>query len=444
MMLKFREIITVNILLYVCFMTIPQASAFEIKQVKSTGGINAWLVEDHKNPLITMQFVMRGGSSSDPKDKIGLAYLVSGLLDEGAGDLDSRSFQALLEKNSISLSFNARMDSFSGTLTTLTETKEEAFKLLGLALTVPRFDQEPLTRVKNQILAGLRASKENPKNMAGRLWWQLAFPNHAYGRSKKGSVVSINAITQQDMKQFVKRTFTKDNITISIVGDITPEEVGDALDKIFVDLPESFSGTNVEEGIAENGGETVIVERDIPQSVVIFGSTGIKRRDPDWYAALLVTRIFGGGGFSSRLYAEIREKRGLAYSIYAYLSPMEKSALIVGGVATQNARAAESLMVINAEWKRLGREGVTAKELADAKTYSNGSFPLRLSSSRRIARLLVGMQLSNLGIDYIEKRPSMIDAVTLEDANRVARRLYDSGKLTTVIVGEPQGIQSSR
>ena len=387
MMLKFREIITVNILLYVCFMTIPQASAFEIKQVKSTGGINAWLVEDHKNPLITMQFVMRGGSSSDPKDKTGLAYLVSGLLDEGAGDLDSRSFQALLEKNSISLSFNARMDSFSGTLTTLTETKEEAFKLLGLALTVPRFDQEPLTRVKNQILAGLRASKENPKNMAGRLWWQLAFPNHAYGRSKKGSVNSINAITQQDMKQFVKRTFTKDNITISIVGDITPDEVGDALDKIFVDLPESFSGTNVEEGIAENGGETVIVERDIPQSVVIFGSIGIKRRDPDWYAATILFEILSGG-FGSRLTEEIREKRGLTYGVSAYPLPLEKAGVIVGNVSTVNDRVAESIQLIKDIWQNFGEKGPTPAEMQNAKDYINGSFPLRFTNSTSIGKRL--------------------------------------------------------
>ena len=439
MMLKFREIITVNILLYVCFMTIPQASAFEIKQVKSTGGINAWLVEDHKNPLITMQFVMRGGTSSDPKDKTGLAYAVSGLLDEGAGDLDSRSFQALLEKNSISLSFNARMDSFSGTLTTLTETKEEAFKLLGLALTVPRFDQEPLTRVKNQILAGLRASKENPKNMAGRLWWQLAFPNHAYGRSKKGSVNSINAITQQDMKQFVKRTFTKDNITISIVGDITPEEVRDALDKIFVDLPESFSGTNVEEGIAENGGETVIVERDIPQSVVIFGSIGIKRRDPDWYAATILFEILSGG-FGSRLTEEIREKRGLTYGVSAYPLPFEKAGVIVGNVSTVNDRVAESIQLIKDIWQNFGEKGPTPTEMQNAKDYINGSFPLRFTNSKTIAGVLNAVQHFDLGIEYLDNRSKLIDQVSLRDLRRVAKRLFDSKALTFAVVGKPTNL----
>ena len=151
--------------------------------------------------------------------------------------------------------------------------------------------------------------------------------------------------------------------------------------------------------------------------MMILGHAGIKRDDPDWYAALLVTRIFGGGGFSSRLYEEIREKRGLAYSVYAYLSPMEHSALLAGGVATQNARAAESLSVIRAEWQRLSEGGITAKELDTAKTYMNGSYPLRLGSSRGIAGMLVGIQIADLGMDYIKKRPSFINSITLAEAN---------------------------
>ena len=163
----------------------------------------------------------------------------------------------------------------------------------------------------------------------------------------------------------------------------------------------------------------------------------------DRYAALLVSRIFGGGGLSSRLYEEIREKRGLAYSVYSYLNPMQKSALVVGSVATKNARAGESLSLIKAAWDQLSKKGVSAEELRDAKTYTNGSFPLRLGSSRGIAELLVGMQLSKLGENYIKERPSLINAVTLQDANRVARRVYDVKKLTTVVVGDPEGVVST-
>ena len=442
MILKSKEIAALNIIICLCFIFVPQASAFEIKKVTSTTGINAWLVEDHKNPLITMQFVMRGGSSADPKNKSGLAYLVSGLLDEGAGDMDSKSFQAFLERNSISLSFSARMDTFSGTLTTLTETKEEAFKSLGLALTVPRFDDDPISRVKSQILASLRASKENPNKIAGRLWWQLAFPNHAYGRSNKGSASSIKNITREDMRQFVQRTFTKDNITISVVGDITPEELSNVLDDVFSDLPESFLGTRLGDGFIENQGQTVIIEREIPQSVVIFGSNGIKREDPDWYAATILFEILSGG-FGSRLTEEIREKRGLTYGVSAYPLSLEKAGIIVGSVSTVNNRVAESIRLIKDIWQKFGDDGPTLEEMRNAKDYINGSFALRFTNSKSIVGVLNAVQRFDLGVDYLKNRSKLINSVTLKELKRVASRLFQANALTFAIVGQPKNVIST-
>ena len=442
MILKSKEIAALNIIICLCFIFVPQASAFEIKKVTSTTGINAWLVEDHKNPLITMQFVMRGGSSADPKNKSGLAYLVSGLLDEGAGDMDSKSFQAFLERNSISLSFSALMDTFSGTLTTLSETKEEAFKSLGLALTVPRFDEDPISRVKSQILASLRASKENPNTIAGRLWWQLAFPNHAYGRSNKGSASSIKNITREDMRQFVQRTFTKDNITISVVGDITPEELSNVLDDVFSDLPGSFLGARIGDGVIENQGQTVIIEREIPQSVVIFGSNGIKRGDPDWYAASILFEILSGG-FGSRLTEEIREKRGLTYGVSAYPLPLEKAGIIVGSVSTVNNRVAESIRLIKDIWQKFGDDGPTLEEMRNAKDYINGSFALRFTNSKSIAGVLNAVQRFDLGVDYLKNRSELINSVTLKELKRVANRLFEANALTFAIVGQPKNVIST-
>lgn len=442
MILKSKEIVALSVILCLCFIFVPRASAFEIKKVTSTTGINAWLVEDHKNPLITMQFVMKGGSSADPKNKGGLAYLVSGLLDEGAGDMDSKSFQTFLEKNSISLSFSTRMDTFSGTLTTLTETKEEAFKSLALALTVPRFDEDPITRVKSQILASLRASKESPNKIAGRLWWQLAFPNHAYGRSKKGSASSIENITREDMRQFVKRTFTKDNITISVVGDITPEELSNVLDDVFSDLPESFLGEKIRDGVIKNQGQTVIIEREIPQSVVIFGSNGIKRGDPDWYAASILFEILSGG-FGSRLTEEIREKRGLTYGVSAYPLPLEKAGIIVGSVSTVNNRVAESIRLIKDIWQKFGDDGPTLEEMRNAKDYINGSFALRFTNSKSIAGVLNAVQRFDLGVDYLKSRSELINSVTLRELKRVAKRLFEANALTFAIVGQPKNVIST-
>ena len=442
MMFKIRKLTALSIIAFLSLVLVKYADAFEIKQVTSNSGITAWLVEDHKNPLITMQFMVRSGSSIDPKTKTGLAYLVSGLLDEGAGDLDSKSFQAALEKNSIALSFNARMDSFSGTLSTLTETKEEAFLLLALAIKEPRFDPEPTLRVKSQIAASLRASKENPNNIAGKLWWQLAFPSHAYGRPKKGTPETLASITREDMKDYVNKNLIKDNISISVVGDITTGELSAVLDDIFGDLPSSSSRNELRNTRVKNSGETVIVERDIPQSVVIFGHDGIKRDDADWYAATILFEILAGG-FGSRLTEEIREKRGLTYGVAAYPLPLDKAGVIVGSVSTVNGRVAESIRLIRDIWRRFGEEGPTIEEIQNAKDYINGSFSLRFTNSKTIVGVLNALQRFDLGKNYIEERPNLIEKVTPEDLKRVAKRIFKAESLTFVIVGNPVNIKAT-
>ena len=442
MMFKIRKLTALSIIAFLSLVLVKYADAFEIKQVTSNSGITAWLVEDHKNPLITMQFMVRSGSSIDPKTKTGLAYLVSGLLDEGAGDLDSKSFQAALEKNSIALSFNARMDSFSGTLSTLTETKEEAFLLLGLAIKEPRFDPEPTLRVKRQIAASLRASKENPNNIAGKLWWQLAFPSHAYGRPKKGTPETLASITREDMKDYVNKNLIKDNISISVVGDITTGELSAVLDDIFGDLPGSSSRNELRNTRVKNSGETVVVERDIPQSVVIFGHDGIKRDDADWYAATILFEILAGG-FGSRLTEEIREKRGLTYGVAAYPLPLDKAGVIVGSVSTVNGRVAESIRLIRDIWRRFGEEGPTIEEIQNAKDYINGSFSLRFTNSKTIVGVLNALQRFDLGKNYIEERPNLIAKVTPEDLKRVAKRIFKAESLTFVIVGNPVNIKAT-
>jgi zinc protease len=443
MMFKIRKLTALSITAFLSLVLVKYADAFEIKQVTSNSGITAWLVEDHKNPLITMQFMVRSGSSIDPKTKTGLAYLVSGLLDEGAGDLDSKSFQAALEKNSIALSFDARMDSFSGTLSTLTETKEEAFLLLALAVKEPRFDPEPTLRVKSQIAASLRASKENPNNIAGKLWWQLAFPSHAYGRPKKGTPETLASITREDMKDYVNKNLIKDNISISVVGDITTGELSAVLDDIFGDLPSSSSRNELRNTRMKNSGETVIVERDIPQSVVIFGHDGIKRDDADWYAATILFEILAGG-FGSRLTEEIREKRGLTYGVAAYPLPLDKAGVIVGSVSTVNGRVAESIRLIRDIWRRFGEEGPTIEEIQNAKDYINGSFSLRFTNSKTIVGVLNALQRFDLGKNYIEERANLIAKVTLGDLKRVAKRIFKAESLTFVIVGNPVNIKATR
>ena len=438
-----RPLSGVLLVLAILVASMPSARAVEVTRVVSPGGIEAWLVEDHTNPVIALELAFRGGSSLDPQGREGLANFVAGTIDEGAGEIDSQAFQKELNDLSITLRFNAGADDFFGSLSTLSENQDRAFELLRLAITEPRFDDEPVERIRGQILAGIAASRDDPDVIVGRALWEELLGEHPYARRHEGTEASLAAIGKSDLRQFVAGRFARDNLVVGVVGDIDAQELAERLDAVFGGLPESAEPDTTPEASVSAEGATVLIEMDIPQSVVSFGQTGIKRDDPDYYAAFVVNHILGGGSFSSRLYQEVREKRGLAYSVYSFLNPRQHVGLIRGRVSTRNERVAESLDLIRAEWERMADEGPTQEELERAKTYLTGSFPLRLSSSGAIAEMLAAIQLHDLGIDYLDRRNGLIEAVTLEDVRRVSRRLLDPGALKVVVVGSPDGIEPS-
>ncbi len=419
------------------------AHAVVVQQVESNGGVSALLVEDHTNPIIALHFAFRGGSSLDPEGMEGLADMTSSLIDEGAGDLDSQAFQGKLEDLSIGLGFNAGRDNFGGTLTTLSENRDEAFELLRLALSTPRFDGEPVERIRSQILAGLRQQSEDPDSIAGKALARAMFEGHPYARPRDGTPKSIARIDREAMARFVRERLARNNLVIGVTGDITPDELRGVLDDIFGDLPVQATPWDIEIAKVPATGALKVINKPIPQSAILFAQPGLLRDDPDFYNAYVLNYILGGGGFTSRLYKEIREKRGLAYSVYSYLSPRDYAALLLGGAGTANAGVRETLDVIRKQWGLIAQNGVTQSELNDAKTYMTGSYPLRFSASGKISDMLVGIQLSELGIDYFDKRNSYIEAVTLDDVNRVARELLDPGALTFVVVGEPEGMSET-
>ena len=423
-------------------MRAPLAKAIDIQKIVSPKGLTAWLVEDHSNPIITVNFAFRGGAALDPAGKEGLANLVASTIDEGAGDLDSQAFQRALEDFSVSLNFRAEQDSFSGSLRTLTRNRDRVFELLKLALTRPRFDADAVARMKSQILAGLRRRSENPRQIAGRMLLKTLFPGHSYGNPVMGSAETIPFIKIVDLKLFQAQRFAKDNLVVSVVGDVTAVALGKLLDSVFGSLPETASPWKLPDIMATAGNRTIVIDKPIPQSVIRFAQAGIKRNDPDFFAAYIMNYVLGGGGFESRLYREIREKRGLAYSVYSYLSPYNHTGIIMGGSATANARAAETIKILKNEWRRMADQGLTRTELDDAKTYLTGSYPLRFSSSRQIAAMMTGIQLERLGIKYIDQRNSFINTVTLDDVNQVAKKLLDADALTLVVVGRPDGVQA--
>jgi zinc protease len=422
----------------------PALAANKVEQVTSPGGITAWLVEDHSLPVVTLDVDFRGGTALDPAGKSGLATLAADLLDEGAGDLDSQAFQGKLEDLAASLQYSASNDDIDVSLRSITGNLAPSLALLQLSLAAPRFDEPAVTRVRGQLLGELAREQRQPQYIAGRTWFRSEFGDHPYARPRQGTPESIAGIAADDMRNLVKSRIARDVMLIGVVGDVTPEALKTLLDRTFGALPAHAAPGEVPEVTAAAKDPLLLAKVPVPQSVVTFGQPGIKRDDPDWYIAYVVNHILGGGGFSSRLTEEVRVKRGLAYSVYTVLQPLQHSGLILGGVATENSRVAQSIDIIRTEWRRMRDEGPTADELKDAKTYLTGSFPLSLDSTGSIAGTLVAMQRDGLGIDYLDRRAALIDAVTLADAKRVAHRLFDPDKLSFVVVGSPESLPGAK
>jgi zinc protease len=419
----------------------PAAAAMTIEKIVTPSGIQAWLVREHAVPLVSLNYAFRGGSSQEDPLKSGTANLVADTLDEGAGDLDSKTYHERLENHAIDLSFQATRDYFRGSVRTLNEHRDEAFDLLHLALSAPRFDADAVERVRGQELAGLRRETTNPNDLASRAWWSSAFPDHPYGRETRGSLDTVPRINPDDLRNYVHRVFARNDLTVSIVGDIDAATAGKLIDRAFAGLPAKNNLKPVPDAHPVNLGRRIVIDVNVPQAVVNFGGQGIARHDPDFMAAYIVNHILGGGTFSSRLYREVREKRGLAYGVSDNLVWLRGAAVIVGGTATRADRTADALKVIEQEIKRMAENGPTGDELQEAKDYLKGSYALSLDTSSKIAAQLTQIQIDNLGVDYIERRNAMIDAVTLADAKRVAKRLYGGGLLVTV-AGRPKGLTS--
>jgi zinc protease len=416
--------------------------ATTIERVVSPGGIVAWLVREPAVPMIAVDFSFAGGSAQDPAEKAGTATLVAALLDEGAGDFDSKAFHTRLERKAIELGFQADRDSLRGALRTLTANREEAFDDLRLALTVPRFDPTDVEINRSQIISSLRRATTSPSEIASIRWWQTAFADHPYGHPVSGTLESVPTIKIDDLKVYSHRVLARDNLKVAVVGDIDAEAVKAMLDQVFGGLPAHSELAAVADASPQGLGRRIVTKLDVPQTVIMFGGPGIARNDPDFMAAYIVNHILGGGSFSSRLYQEVREKRGLAYSVHDSLAWLSHAALFVGGTATRAERATETLDIVQKEISHLADDGPTADELAKAKSFLIGSFPLNLDTSSKIAALLVQLQVDNQSIDYFTQRPQMIAAVTLDDARRVSKRLLGGGLLVTV-VGRPDGLIST-
>lgn len=416
------------------------AHATTIERVVSPGGIEAWLVRELAVPLIVVDFAFLGGSSQDPQDKPGVATLAASLWKEGAGDLSAKRFNEGLENKAIELDFSAGRDHVRGSLLTLKENRDAAFDYLRLALTAPRFDTEAVERVRAQAISQVRRQTTSPTSIAILRWWETAFPSHPYGRPVFGTVDSVPRISIDDLKSYTRRILARDTLKIAVVGNIDTKALGRLLDRTFRALPAMSELQPVADVNPQGVGRHIFNQLDVPQSVLIFGGPGIARNDPDFMAAFIVNHVLGNGS-SSRLYRKVREKRGLTYGISESLLWLKHASAFLGDTSTNAEAAGETIGIIEREIHRMAESGPTETELAESKSYLKNSFVLGLDTSGKIASLLVQMQLANLGMDYIERRPGLIDAVTLDDTRRAAKRLLGAGLLVSV-AGRPLGIAS--
>lgn len=411
----------------------------DIQAVTSPNGFDAWLVEEHSIPFVALEIRFKGGASLDAPNKRGAAHFMTGLLEEGAGDLNSTEFTTQLEELAASFGFDIFADSLTVSASFLSENRDESVALLKSALSEPRFDQDAIERVRAQILSIISSDQQDPATLANVNFDRLAFGEHPYGSSKEGTLESVASLTREDIVTAFNDLVAKDRVFVGAVGDITADELGTLLDDLFADLPE-VGADQPERADYLLAGGTTVVPFNTPQSVAVFGHEGIKRDDPDFFPAYILNQVVGAGGFGSRLMEEVREKRGLTYGVYSYLAPMDHAELYRGQVASANDRIAEAITVIRDQWQQISEQGLTEAELERAKKYLTGAYPLRFDGNTSIARILVGMQVDGLPLDYIETRNAKVEAVTQEDIKRVAARLLQPDELHFVVVGQPEGL----
>lgn len=440
--MSFARILFVPAMLVALAMALPARAEVDIQEVTTPGGIEAWLVEEHSLPFVALELRFRGGTSLDADGKDGAVSLMTALLEEGNGDMDSRAFARAAESLAAEFSYQASDDAVSVSARFLTETRDEAVDLLRGSLVQPAFNPPAIERVRAQVISILQSSLKDPDEIVRHAFSELVFGDHPYGGPEDGTIDSVGSLTREDIQAAHKAVFARDRVYVSAVGDITADELATLLDDLLGDLPATGAPLPGPADTNMPGGVKVI-DYETPQSAVIFGQPGIQRDDPDFFAAYILNHIIGGGGFSSRLMTEVRQKRGLTYGVYSYLSLKDNAQTWIGSVSSANDRVAEAIEVIRDQWTRIKEEGVTAEELEDAKTYITGAYPLRFDGNGPIADIAVGMQVDGLPRDYIATRNDKMNAVTLEDVNRVAREWLDPDKLTFVVVGQPDGLDST-
>jgi len=406
--------------------------------VKRTTLQNSLIVlhsEEHSLPIVMVTLLVKASQLNEPKDKAGLANLTAELLLEGTKHRKSTEISEEIEFLGASLDTLTGRDYTTISLSVLKKDINKGFELFSDILLNPTFPQQEIDREKELIKGSLKQSEEDPSFIAERTFRKEVFGEHPYGRLTEGSAETIGNIKREDMIKFYSDYFLPNNSILSIVGDITEDELTALIKKYLGDWKKADLPAITANKLDEKKTNGVIkLDKDLAQANILLGHIGISRDNPDYYAVSVMNYIFGGGGFSSRLMQSIRDEMGLAYDVDSSFSLNKEKGLFQVEVQTKNESADLVISEILKQMERIRKEYVSDEELTDAKSYLTGSFPRRLDTNRKIADFLTLVEFYNLGLDYIEKYSTYINSVTKEDILRVARKYLDPENYVLVIV----------
>ncbi|MCB1539031.1 MAG: insulinase family protein [Rhodospirillales bacterium] len=412
----------------------------DIQSFKTPNGITVWLVEDHSLPVIALSFAIKGGASLDPAGRQGVSQLLSNTLDEGAGEIKSPEFQGALRDNAIDLRFASDRDDFSGSLRTLTRHQDKAFDLLHLALRAPRFDPDAVERMKQANLTRIRSAMTDADWIGARLSNDLSFKGHPYARNIGGTLAGMNALTPADLHDAWLRDVARDRLFVGVSGDMTKDQAASAVDRIFGDLPVGAKQAALPESPMPAPEKPVFYATPQPQTNMTLIWPGIGLHDPDHYAAVVMDYIYGGGGFSSLLMDEVREKRGLTYGIYSGMTNLDHADRYTVMASMQPQNVASSVETVEAIADRMKNQDVSADRLAAAKEYLIGSLPLSFSSTRAIAGALTALQVNGRPVSAYDDYREKIAKVTPADIRRAAARIFNQKPQIILVGAKPQGL----
>ena len=386
-------------------------------------------------PMVVVRVFTRAGGVLDPDGKEGLANLTGALLTRGTTKRTAPQIDAAIEFVGGSLEAGAGRDGMSASLGVLKKDLALGLDLLQDVVLTPAFAEAEFKRRQSEVLAAIKRSDENPEAVASRALGPLIYPGHPYGRRVEGSIESVTKITRDDVVSFHRNWVRPDTATIAVVGAVTVDEARREITARFgqwaapATPPPTVPPAKPAPTVREE-----LVARDLTQATMLFGRQAIRQTDPDYFPLAVANYILGGGS-TGRLYARVREEGGLAYSVGSYLNPGKYGASAGISAQTRTAEVKRVIDLVREELGRLGRERVTDQELALAKSYLSGSFPLRLDTSRKVADFLIAVEEQGLGLDYAERYIERIGKVTAADVQRVAQKYFRPDAWNLVVVG---------